>query len=77
MNTSTAELELELPALDVLEVRLERRRSPRNVGVPGYCHHCEHTRPAAHHFRDAGNIELERAVELGYCPVLLVKRSGR
>lgn len=41
------------------------------------CRECGHDRPAEHHDRDAGDITIARATELGYCPELARRRGSR
>lgn len=42
---------------------------------PSGCPHCLANRVPDHHFRDTGDITVEAATDLGYCPVLAERRQ--
>lgn len=52
----------------------DRRSIPRSSPHP--CPHCAATRLADHHFRDAGELSPDQAIELGYCPTLAARRTN-
>ena len=52
----------------------DRRSIPRSA--PHACPHCSATRLTAHHFRDAGELGPEAALQAGFCPVLAARRTS-